>query len=132
MNVIQVPVENIRIRRRIRKEMGDITALAESLRRHGLICPVVIGRDNVLIAGHRRLLAARMLGWSTINAVIHESPSKLARLELEFEENVQRNDFTMEEIAEATKRIYRLQNPSLLSRIIAAIARFFRRLFGRD
>lgn len=110
--------------------MGDITALAESLRRHGLICPVVIGRDNVLIAGHRRFLAAKMLGWSTINAVIHENPTKLARLELEFEENVQRNDFTMEEIAEATRRIYRLQNPSFLCRLFSAIARFFRRLFG--
>lgn len=109
--------------------MGDIESLAESLKRHGQISPIVISKKNILIAGGRRLEAAKHLGWRTINAVISESSSELARLELEVEENIQRHDFNMEEVAEATKKIYNLQHPGIFHRIFRAIARFFRWLF---
>jgi len=126
---MQVPIKDIIVRKRIRKDMGDIEGLAESLKRYGQITPVVISNKNVLIAGGRRLAAAKHLGWRTINAIISETSNELARLELEVEENVQRRDFTMEEVADATKKIYRLQNPGLFRRIMDAIARFFRWLF---
>ena len=109
--------------------MGDIEALSESLKRYGQISPIVISNKNVLIAGGRRLEAAKRLGWRTINAVISESSSELDRLELEVEENIQRHDFNMEEVAEATRKIYRLQNPGILKRILNAIIRFFKWLF---
>jgi len=109
--------------------MGDIEALAESLKRYGQISPIVISPKNVLIAGGRRLEAAKYLGWRNINAVISESSSELARLELEVEENMQRRDFNMEEVAEATKKIYRLQNPGFFHRILNALIRFLRWLF---
>jgi len=109
--------------------MGDIEALAESLKRYGQISPIVISPKNVLIAGGRRLEAAKYLGWRTINAVISETSSELARLELEIEENMQRRDFNMEEVAEATKKLYRLQNPGFFRRILNALIRFLRWLF---
>ena len=123
---MQVPIKDIIVRKRIRRDMGDIEGLAESLKRYGQISPIVISRTNVLIAGGRRLEAAKQLGWRTINAVISESTNELARLELEVEENIQRRDFNMEEVAEATKRIYHLQNPGFFRRIINAIVRFFK------
>ena len=126
---MQVPIKDIIVRKRIRREMGDIEGLAESLKRYGQITPIVISNKNVLIAGGRRLAAAKHLGWRTINAIISETSDELERLELEVEENVQRRDFTMEEVAEATKKIYRLQNPGLFRRIMDAIARFFKWLF---
>ena len=126
---MQVPIKDIIVKKRIRKEMGDIEALSESLKRYGQISPIVISSKNVLIAGGRRLEAAKHLGWRTINAVISESSSELARLELEIEENIQRRDFNMEEVAEATKKLYRLQNPGILRRILNAVIRFFRWLF---
>jgi ParB family chromosome partitioning protein len=126
---MQVPVKDIIIRKRIRKDMGDIEVLAESLKNHGQISPIVISRKNVLIAGGRRLEAAKSLGWRTINAVILENSTELSRLELEIEENTQRRDFTIEELAEATKKLYRMQNPGFFRRIINAIARFFKWLF---
>ena len=129
---MQVPVKDVKVRRRIRRDLSEVAALAESMKRHGQICPIVIGKDNVLIAGQRRLEAAKMLGWRNINAVISESRGKLARLEIELEENVQRSDFTMEEIAEATRLIYSLRNPGILRRIFDAIVRFFKRLFRLD
>ena len=126
---MQVPIKDIIVRKRIRKDMGDIEGLAESLKHYGQITPIVISKRNLLIAGGRRLAAAKQLGWRTINAVISESADELTRLELEVEENVQRRDFTMEEVADATRKIYRLQNPSFFRRILNAIARFFRWLF---
>jgi len=126
---MQVPIKDIIVKKRIRKEMGDIETLAESLKSHGQISPIVISRKNVLIAGGRRLAAAKSLGWRTINAVILENSTELSRLELEIEENIQRRDFTMEELADATKKLYSMRNPGIFRRIFNAIARFFRWLF---
>lgn len=126
---MQVPVEDIIVKKRIRRDMGDIESLAESFKRFGQISPIVISKKNVLIAGGRRLEAAKHLGWRSINAVISESSGELERLELEVEENIQRRDFNMEEVAEATRKIYRLQNPGLFRRIFNAIIRFLKRLF---
>jgi ParB family chromosome partitioning protein len=126
---MQVPIEDIKIKRRIRKEMGDIALLAESLKVFGQINPIVITQKNVLISGHRRLEAARALGWRTINAVIMDFPNALSKLEYEVEENIQRRDFTPQEVAEATRRIYRLKNPGFFRRIFNAIIRFFTWLF---
>ena len=109
--------------------MGDITALALSLKRFGQISPIVITKNNVLVAGGRRLEAARSLGWSTINAVVAEIPDEVTKLEYELEENIQRREFSREEEEEAVRKIIKLKNPSLFRRIINAIIRFFKRVF---
>jgi len=126
---MQVPIKDIIVRKRIRKNMGDIESLAESLKSNGQITPIVISKKNVLIAGGRRLEAAKNLGWRTINAVIIENSTEISRLKVEIEENTQRRDFSMEELAEATKKLYRLQHPGFFRRIFNAIVRFFKRLF---
>jgi len=124
-----VQINDIKVKKRIRKDMGDIAALADSMKRFGQISPILITKNNVLIAGGRRLEAARSLGWSTINAVVAEIPDEVSKLEYELEENIQRRNFSQTETIEAAKRIYSLRNPSLFRRIITAIAGFFRRLF---
>ena len=129
---MQVPIESIKVKKRIRQEMGDISALAESMKRFGQISPIVISSDNVLIAGGRRLEAARSLGWSNINAVIAEITDELTMLEYEREENVRRMNFTLTEEQTADQRIHELQNPPLFRRIWNAIVRFFRRVFKRE
>jgi ParB family chromosome partitioning protein len=126
-----VPIEDIKVKKRIRKEMGDIPSLADSMKRFGQISPILISKDNVLIAGERRLEAARSLGWTTINAVTAEIPDELSKLEYELEENSQRLNFSAAETQEAVHRIFRLQNPSLFRRILSAIILFFKRLFSR-
>jgi len=124
-----VQISDIKVKKRIRKDMGDIPALADSMRRFGQISPILITKNNVLIAGGRRLEAARNLGWSTINAVVAEIPDEVSKLEYELEENIQRRNFSQTETIEAAKRIYSLRNPSLFRRIITAIVGFFKRLF---
>jgi ParB family chromosome partitioning protein len=126
-----VSIEDIKVNKRIRKDMGDIAALAESMERFGQISPIVITKKNVLVAGGRRLEAARSLGWRTINAIEAEFPDELTMLEYELEENTQRREFTKEETEEAARKIHLLKNPSLLRRIINAVIGFFKRIFAK-
>ena len=126
---MQIPIKDIIVKRRIRKDMGDIDSMTDSLKRYGQISPIVISKKNILIAGGRRLEAAKRLGWRTINAVISESSDELKRLEIEVEENIQRQNFNMDELAEATKKLYRLKNPGFLRRVWMAIVAFFKKLF---
>jgi len=126
-----VPIEDITVKKRLRKEMGNISALADSMKRFGQICPILITKKNVLIAGGRRLEAARSLGWRTINAIEVDVSDELTKLEYELEENIQRQDFSMEETDEAARKIHRLKNPPLFFRIIYAIIGFFKRIFSK-
>jgi ParB family transcriptional regulator, chromosome partitioning protein len=50
--------------------MGDLAGLAASLAELGLLHPVVIRPDGTLIAGERRLRAAKQLGWPTIPVTV--------------------------------------------------------------
>ena len=127
-----IPIDDIKVKKRVRKEMGDISALADSLKRFGQISPILITKNNVLIAGGRRLEAARSLGWRSINALVAEIPDEVTKLEYELEENIQRRDFSREEEEEAIQRINKLKNPSLLLRILNAIIGFFKRLAGKS
>jgi ParB family chromosome partitioning protein len=129
---MQVPIEDIKVKKRLRKELGDIASLAESLKKFGQINPIVITQKNVLIAGERRLEAAKSLGWKNINAVIADVSGDLEKLEYEAEENFQRLDFTPEETAEAVNKIQRLQNPNFFKKIWNTIIGFFKRLFRID
>lgn len=127
---MQIPIEDIIVKKRVRVDLGDIDALAESLRRYGQISPILIDKKNRLIAGRRRLEAARRLGWRTLNATVVDAREELARLELEVEENIQRRDFTAEEKHLAFERLRKLRDPGLLMRLWTAVKRFFQRLFG--
>ncbi|MFW6313559.1 MAG: ParB N-terminal domain-containing protein [Spirochaetota bacterium] len=129
---MQIDIDEIIIRKRVRRNLGDLTSLMESLQRHGLLNPVVINSQNELIAGHRRTEAARRLGWRTIEARVVNNENQADLVEMEIEENTQRKNLTSDELAEAYLRLDRMRHPSLFVRIWNAIARLFRRLFSRS
>ena len=54
-----VNIDDIKIKKRVRKDLGDLDALKNSLRTYGLLNPITITRDYELIAGERRLQAAK-------------------------------------------------------------------------
>jgi ParB family chromosome partitioning protein len=127
---MQIPIQDIIVKKRIRHEMGDIPGLAESMKRYGQINPITVTQKNVLIAGHRRLEAAKYLGWKTIGVVVADVTDKITRLEYELEENIQRQEFSNEEIALATRELDKLRNPGFFRKILNAIVAFFRKLFN--
>jgi ParB family chromosome partitioning protein len=128
---VQIPVESIIVRHRLRRELGDIDGLMESLRKHGQLAPILVNRRHELIAGFRRLEAARRLGWTAVKVEIVDSQSDTDRLELEIEENVQRQDLSQDEVADGLQRLNRLRNPGLLRRIWLFLCRLVRKVLGR-
>lgn len=129
---MQLPIEDIKIKKRIRKDLGDLTSLIDSLRSHGLMNPVVITKNNELIAGHRRIASAKVLGWKSIEVMVLDKISELEKLELEIEENVVRKDFSGDELEDARERLEALKNPGILKRILNAIIRMINSLFGLE
>ncbi len=93
--IIEVPCGRIRIGERHRKDMGDLEVLAASIATEGLLQPVGITEENLLVFGERRLRAVRdVLKQATIAARIVRVSSILAG---EYAENEIRKDFTPSE-----------------------------------
>lgn len=122
-----VEIKNIKIKKRVRKDLGNLEDLKDSLRIYGLMNPITLNRKYELIAGERRLQAAMQLGWTTIQANIIDNISEIDQLEMELEENNQRKEFTDEELMEGYKRLNRLRNPGFFYRIYL----FFKNLFKK-
>ncbi len=61
-----LPVDSIQIGERFRKNLGDLAPLMASISDIGLLHPVVVNRDHVLIAGERRLAACKALGMKRV------------------------------------------------------------------
>ena len=89
-----VPLGDITVQRdeRQRRDLSDIDILADSIRRLGLIHPLVVTRDLTLVAGERRYTACRSLGWVTVPVQYTDElePARLRAIELE--ENIKRQD----------------------------------------
>ncbi len=104
----QIPIGSIQPNpHQPRREMAqaELEELAASIREHGIIQPLIVTREGLsdrytLIAGERRLRAAAMAGLATVPAIIRDA-SELQRLELALIENIQRENLSPLEAAEA-------------------------------
>jgi N6-adenosine-specific RNA methylase IME4 len=97
-----VPITTIRVGKRHRKDLGDIRSLARSIAEIGLLHPVVVRPDGVLIAGERRLRAVKLLGWKKVPATVLDL-DKVIRGEVA--ENVFRQDFRPSEMVAIAKAL---------------------------
>lgn len=61
--------DDVVVGRRLRDDNGDLGSLVDSVRKLGVLAPIIVDRDNVLIAGARRLEACRQAGLQEIPAV---------------------------------------------------------------
>ena len=98
-------LSDIRKGRRYRIDLGDIDALAASIRASGLLHPVVVTSDSMLVAGERRLAAVAALGWTRVPVRVIDPVDLLTA---ERDENAVRKDFTPSEavaIAEAIRPV---------------------------
>ena len=124
--IAQIPVESIQRNPRQPREKFDVNELenlAASIREHGVIQPLVVspGKNGIytLIAGERRLQAARQAGLKTVPVVIrHATDQQL--LELALIENVQRADLNAIEEAEAYHQLakeFKLSHETIAARV---------------
>ena len=111
MRVIQIPVgmivPNPEQPRKIftDNELGELT---NSIREFGVLQPLLVkkteGRKFILIAGERRLRAAKLAGLSRVPVIIKELQESEAAL-IALVENVQREDLNFLEEAKAYKKL---------------------------
>lgn len=120
----EIPLEKVlpsRQQPRTHFDAEGMAALRDSIRRHGVLQPIVVSRAGdryELVAGHRRVLAARAAGNTAIPAVVREDVSD--RLELALVENLQRTDLNAIETARAYKLLmetYDLTQEQLAERV---------------
>lgn len=104
-----VPIESIAIQDRSRNTLRNVDSLARSIRERGLLHPVVVREvegNLVLVAGQRRIEAARSLGWTDIPVtVVTTLDDEMDALCAEGEENTEREPFTPAEAVEHRRRI---------------------------
>jgi len=93
---------------RIRKEIGQIEELANSLKKFGQLQPIVINKNNELVAGGRRL-AACLLAEIDAKVCYFDAVDPDTMRELEIEENIQRKAFTAAEECLALEEIHRIK-----------------------
>jgi len=94
---------------RQRRDLVAIDELADSIKRLGLIHPIVITRGNELVAGERRLNACQSLGWTSISVQYTDElePARLRAIELE--ENIKRKDITWQDQCRAIEEYHALR-----------------------
>jgi len=88
-------------------DQAALEELATTIRSHGVLTPVVVRRGPTgyqVVAGERRIRAAKLAGLTRIPAVIKEASDAQA-LEMALVENLQREDLNPVEGAEAYRRL---------------------------
>jgi ParB family chromosome partitioning protein len=109
--VLQLPVDAIRPNPRQPRHLidpGGLKDLADSIRAHGVLQPLLVkpvaAGGYELIAGQRRLQAARLAGLEFVPAILRQA-DELQQLELALIENLQRTDLNPLEAAEGYQRL---------------------------
>jgi len=105
VEVIKIKPNPYQPRREFKEEA--IKELAESIKKHGLLQPVILVKDGdeyILVAGERRLRAVKLLGYENIKAIVVDY-SKNDLREYALIENIQREDLNPIEIAYSLKSL---------------------------
>ena len=136
---VEVPVESIRPnpyqpRKSFDKE--KLKELSESIKKHGIIQPLIVrkkGLNYELVAGERRLRAAKLAKLQTVPVLVRDYDEKQMR-ELSLVENIQRHDLNPLEEAKAIQELMKqcdytqAQAAERLGRSRAAVANLLRML----
>lgn len=112
-----VDINHVKIEGRHRVDLGDIDALAESIRNVGLLHPLVVDGELRLIAGQRRLEACRSLGWPNVPVrVVRQIKDAEKALEAERDENTCRKQMTPSELKSLTDNLLEIERPKAAER----------------
>lgn len=90
--VAQMPIEAIVVNRNGYGEMSDLEGLTASIRERGVLEPLIITPERRLLAGRRRLEAARRSGLTLVPVRVFEIADERTAIEIGLIENVERAD----------------------------------------
>jgi ParB family chromosome partitioning protein len=125
MELVELDIDRITTKTSLRDDLGDLTTLENSIRRLGLLFPVIVDSNNVLISGSRRLAACRNVGLTTLHALKADvDADSMDAADVQCDENLCRRSLTLEEIEKGIgrkKSIHRKQAGGLLSRARALL-----------
>ncbi len=124
MKIVNVKIEDIVVKDRIRKKMGDLSRLENSIKQYGLLSPIVISKENILISGLRRVTACKNIGLTEIAAVVTDVEDGIMALDMECQENLCRKtltDIEVDKIIEMKKEFVpkELRKRGLFSKIFS-------------
>jgi ParB/Sulfiredoxin domain len=102
---MKTKITDIKVGSRYRKDLGDLTLLANSIGEIGLLHPIVVNQDNQLIAGERRLEACKSLGLNEVDVHLVNIHDLLMLKKGELHENGLRKDFTISEAVEIKRAL---------------------------
>jgi len=95
---MELKIDEVFVGERFRKELGDIQGLANNMKEVGQLQPIVVSNERKLIAGYRRLEAAKLLGWHFVEGVVAPNLKEAVDLvKAERSENIFRADFLASE-----------------------------------
>jgi len=114
-----VKIADVYVKDRIRKDLGDIDSLCNSIREYGIIQPIVLTTDNnenyrgtTLVAGGRRLTAVKRLGWTELvharDFIWRGEENDFQRRSVELEENLRRKELSWQEQLTAKQELMNL------------------------
>jgi ParB family chromosome partitioning protein len=131
---IEIPVDTVTVSRPVRRDAGDLATLEASIRRLGVLQPLILDRRNRLIAGYRRLLAARRAGLGTVPALrVEADADSLLAADIQADENLCRLPLSHEDfeaLIERKQGLVQQRKPGLWSEVVQWLKRLFPS-FGR-
>jgi ParB family chromosome partitioning protein len=98
-DVTELNIGEIAVKHQLRESEDGMTELENSIRKVGLLHPVIVDRDNILISGGRRLQACRTLGYETIRVIrVDTTFNSMTALDIIADENLHRLPLTNQEL----------------------------------
>ena len=82
----------IKTKTQVRKDMGDLTELKNSIKENGILQPLLVDKDNNLIAGHRRLAAAKEMELEEVPVQVIDITNGDRVAIIQLVENIHRKD----------------------------------------
>ena len=105
----KIAISDVVVGERYRRDPGDLDVLADSIREAGLLHPIVVTSDGLLVCGERRLRACRdLLGWKEVPARIVDDCSVEQG---QYNENEIRDDLKPSEMVALVDKLRTQQGP---------------------
>jgi len=110
---MELPIRQLKLVRYEKKfsdlSKKDFCALKESIKKWGIIEPIVINQHNVIICGKERYRAALLLGMKKVPVVIKRTNGNAEIKNISIKENVRRSRLTSLKMAKEVKTFYALK-----------------------